>query len=313
MAALTSNRTAVLIQNGIEGPKFIKKNWKLASCERKDFQCFFLPISPCVPSWQDIKGAHVLEDKFEHYFGSGDIRNIPADQMKNKVWILQKYGVQSNPPPVVSERLHRHARALVKSMAGPQQRVVMEDILNASNFNFTGNHTGFEYPGARNTLNHALEIYAMRPNFDSQNSLANILDDIVPSGLDASSFVGLPIRDSDKCYRESECLPFEDYIKAVDIVWRRLNRKSHPVILFTSESQRIVQAQRNFSLNSSYRFLVNSHDVIPNSGLISEVVSEGRFTADESMMSAISSFSFQLFARASILNCCSNFHMLLNE
>jgi hypothetical protein len=321
MAGLITNRTVLMIKNGKEGPKFLKKPWKLASCPRLDFECFFLPLTPCVPTWEDIKKAHVLEGTFKDYFGGDSIRNIPADQMGNKIWILQKYGVTTSPPGMVATMLYEYARELIQQMSleGHQKQVLwhaLEQISDESKA--TNNHIDFEYPAAQNAVNHALAVYALRPNFDSRKKLVEIMHEIVPSTLDSSSpLIGLPIRASDKCHRESECLPFDDYMKAVELVSQeyrqQLRNVSSPLILFTSESTEMVKAQNDFSRTSSFEFLVNSRDVTPNTGLISEVTHESRFSADESMLSAISTFSFQLKARVSILNCCSNFHMLLKE
>lgn len=323
MAGLITNRTTLILQNGKEGPKFLQKHWKLASCERHDFECFFLPLTPCVPTWQDVKTAHILEGTFNDYFGRNPIRTIPADQMENKVWILQKYGVTTSPPVMVATMVYEYSSELIQklSLAPHQKRMLslaVKQTLKADESRATDTHIDFEYPAAHNALNHALAMYALRPNFESGQKLAEIMEDIVPPSITSSvPLIGLPIRASDKCYRESECLPFDDYMKAVELVWQRyrlqLEPTSGPLVLFTTESKEMVKAQRNFSRTSSLEFLVNSRDVTPNSGLISEVAPDGRFSADETMLSAISTFSFQLKARVSILNCCSNFHMLLKE
>ena len=42
-------------------------------------------------------------------------------------------------------------------------------------------------------------------------------------------------------------------------------------------------------------------------------MSKGESDADEVMVSALSSFKAQLLPRVSIGNCCSNFHVLLND
>jgi hypothetical protein len=111
-------------------------------------------------------------------------------------------------------------------------------------------------------------------------------------------------------------------MRAADIVWQdhqpatKNGDRSIPTILFTTESIEMLSEQKAYSINASSRhqFLTNTRDVTPNTGLISEVANnEERFTADENMLSVISSFSFQLLPGVSLGNCCSNFHRLLNE
>jgi hypothetical protein len=113
-------------------------------------------------------------------------------------------------------------------------------------------------------------------------------------------------------------------MRAADMVWQdhqptttKNGDRSTPTIIFTTESIKMIKEQKAYISNnasSRHQFLTNTRDVIPNTGLISEVArNEERFTADENMLSAISSFSFQLLPGVSLGNCCSNFHMLLNE
>jgi hypothetical protein len=343
MAALISNRTAILIQNtSADVPKFLQKPWKLASCPRQDFQCFFLPTSPCVPTWKDIEQGYILEGDFDFHFATEDKFHIPAKQLDNKVWMLLKYGgVTETPPRSVYKTLYRYGTELLQVVpSGDLRRPVMEQALeqllvddddddgsDESHSKNTTATTSFQYPAAHNQVNHALEFYALRPNFASRRKLTEALNNIVPSHFSPESTLGLPIRASDKCYRESECLSFDEYMRAADMVWqdhhqptttKNGNRSTTPTILFTTESIKMLNEQKayisNNAASSRHQFLTNTRDVTPNTGLISEVAShEERFTADENMLSALSSFSFQLLPSVSVGNCCSNFHMLLNE
>lgn len=96
----------------------------------------------------------------------------------------------------------------------------------------------------------------------------------------------------------------------------------NPTVIFTSESRQAVAAQRQFITNSSrlfyqqhnvsFDFVVNSHDVTPDTGYLPDVA-EVTFSADDAMLSAVSSFQLQLMARTSVGNCCSHFHHLLND
>lgn len=104
----------------------------------------------------------------------------------------------------------------------------------------------------------------------------------------------------------------------------------NPTILFTTESREVVEAQKQFILanhsspfyqqyNLSFDFVVNHHDVTPDTGYLPHAVvvvaeeDDDSFTADDAMLSAVSSFQLQLLARTSVGNCCSHFHHLLND
>jgi hypothetical protein len=321
MAALITNRTAVLIQNSPIGPRFLRKPWTLASCFRRDFQCFFLPTTPCVPTWKDIEKAYILEGDFDFHFATEGKLRVPAKHIDDKVWILLKYGV-NDPPHSVRNTLYRYVSELLRlvPVEDPQRPMMYQAMEQLTAFTTNNTPPGFPYPAAYSAINHALEFYALRPNSKSRQQVAQVMQDIVPSDLDNDKLLGLPIRASDKCYRESECLPFHEYMRATDIAWRDVQHNSTctgklcmPTILFTTEAAQTVREQESYSNTSSRNFLINTRDVVPNTGLISQVADEQRFTADENMLSVITTLSFQLLPRATLGNCCSNFHMLMNE
>lgn len=128
---------------------------------------------------------------------------------------------------------------------------------------------------------------------------------------------------SDKCLRESECLSFYDHMRAVSVaITNQTDILVDPTIIFTSESREMVREQTNFvgnvsaqrTLPHSFRIVHNTEDVTPDSGFVASVSSSNpTFTADDSMMSAITSVSFQLLPRLTLGNCCSNFHVLLAD
>jgi hypothetical protein len=97
-----------------------------------------------------------------------------------------------------------------------------------------------------------------------------------------------------------------------------------PVVLFTTESKKMVQEQKEFVSNPAqsgkyafdFNFVTNTRDVHPDSGFMKDIArrrEEDRMDADEVMLSAISSLQAQLVPRATVGNCCSNFHALLND
>jgi hypothetical protein len=92
-----------------------------------------------------------------------------------------------------------------------------------------------------------------------------------------------------------------------------------PFIIFTTESKQMVGDQAVFmnqSLSNSsqlkYRFVANRYDVIPDygHGVRRPLINA---TADQVMLSAVSSLKLQLMARLTIGNCCSGFDITMNS
>jgi len=69
------------------------------------------------------------------------------------------------------------------------------------------------------------------------------------------------------------------------------------------------------SLPFRFRFAVNTADVTPDTGFVAHATEDetNDFSAEESLLSAVTSLKFQLLPRLSIGNCCSNFHVLLAD
>jgi hypothetical protein len=115
-------------------------------------------------------------------------------------------------------------------------------------------------------------------------------------------------------------------MEATTVLWKRhqnvTNAKSDPSVVFTTEAKGMVMEQEQFvsnatlrkSLSFDYTFLTNHKDVTPDTGFLKDLRrKKTNFTADESMLSAVTSLKFQLLPRVSLGNCCSNFHVLLGD
>jgi hypothetical protein len=131
---------------------------------------------------------------------------------------------------------------------------------------------------------------------------------------------------SDKCHGESECLSFYQHMEGTTQLWQEhqnatgINRPN-PAVVFTSEATGMVREQREFETNATmqqdfpfrFQFLTNNFDITPDTGFVQEIQKTMNFTADDSMLSAVTSLKFQLLPRVTLGNCCSNFHVLLND
>lgn len=114
---------------------------------------------------------------------------------------------------------------------------------------------------------------------------------------------------TDKCGTESECLSFVQHMRAADEAW--VGQSPATNIVVTTESRQILREQREWAQNSSLHFLLNSNDVAQNTGYVMSM--DGNVTADDAMVSALSSLKAQLRTGFTLGNCCSNFHLLLKD
>lgn len=322
MAGLALNRTVLFVSNAPDGPNWIiKLPWSLASCPRRDPQCFFAPISPCVPTVAELAAVSQLKKHQKaQLFANG---TLPAEYENNRVvymLALHKFG-SDHLGGKVKPTLHKIAHALVDQLPAndsrrPLLRQAADYILEQD-----GKRKGYDYVGATSKIRHAMAFYAMRPNLSYQQRINQVLRDVLPADFNANDAVGLPIRASDKCLRESECLTFDQHMRVATKMWNRHGPNteiSDPSLVFTTESTAMQAEQRLFASNTlarsrfpAFRFVTNSHDVTPDSGRFSNVAKN--VTADEAMLSAISSLQLQLTARVSIGNCCSNYHRMLQD
>jgi hypothetical protein len=329
MAGLALNRTVLFISNAPEGPNWvIKMPWSLASCPRRDPQCFFAPVSPCVPSVADLAGAAKLNKLQKNQLFAN--ATLPVEYENNRVvYMLALHKISSDHlGGKVKPTLHKIAHTLVDQLSKdddsrrPLLRQAADFILEEE-----GQRQGYDYSGANSKMRHAMAFYAMRPNLSYQQRMHQILRDVLPADFDPDQAVGLPIRASDKCKRESECLTFDQHMRVASKMWKRhgpstaisnVDVDADPSIVFTTESTAMQEEQRLFATNTSarsrypaFQFVTNSHDVTPDSGRFRDVAKN--VSADEAMLSAFSSLQLQLTARVSIGNCCSNFHRMLQD
>ena len=147
-------------------------------------------------------------------------------------------------------------------------------------------------------------------------------NDILPDFESSQSF-GLPIRGSDKCRHELECLQFPTYMILLRIKWydegfaEKFGQGSDNVTiddLITCEMNDIMDQAHAFTNNSKYmskfpfnhHWITNTNDIRQGTGL-GKLFSE---EADVIIASILSAFKLQMNARSTIGNCCSNFHQI---
>ena len=169
----------------------------------------------------------------------------------------------------------------------------------------------YNYYGANSATFHGLLFYAMRPNPRAAMSLQSIVKATLPYDFASDSSIGLPIRASDKCDVESECLQFSEYVHSLEVL--PFGNEATTSIVVTTESREVIHELEKYVSGTSQRtrFVTNKRDVLQDSGFLPKV--QTNYTQQDAMLSAISSLKLQMATRYTVGNCCSNFHLLLSD
>jgi len=195
VAGLASDRV-VLVMNKVptssDPSSEIMQPWKLASCDREDYQCFFMPPSPCVLSHADLENAYSMTKK--------EVRALAHDGMKpighedDKVWIMHMVTRPPQEIPAAAKKtLHRHAHTLIQALPSsandvdddprlPTLNQAAESILEPDG------DEEWQFP-----IILALVVFFMRPNPTYSHNVTAIVDDI-SKGIDPDHAIGLLIR-----------------------------------------------------------------------------------------------------------------------
>jgi hypothetical protein len=197
MLGLITNRV-VLFMNNVQttnASQFIQSPWSLASCPRKDYQCFFLPTSPCVVSEYDMDQAYHLSMAESRLLVRKSRRPENADH--HKVWIWRTAfqpiaGFHQNAANVLFD----YARTLVSSVADHKHTEYVTMLNKAVELIRTddGKRDNYHYAAASYKVQHTITIYLMRPNNRIAKKLDHIISEIIPNNFNPEEAIGLPVR-----------------------------------------------------------------------------------------------------------------------
>jgi hypothetical protein len=196
LIGLMTNRIVIFVNNAKQGQDMLRRPWPLASCKRRDAQCFFWPTTPCTLTEDEIKNAHVLSD--------GDARGLiqrealpKPDVLDAKVWHYRPMLIPvDRVPSRATETLCKYAMELISEVNESQHPEYVALLRKAANAirGADDRRQGYHYAAASFKLQHALTMYAMRPNPTSLRKLNDILMEVIPSNLDPETSFGLPVR-----------------------------------------------------------------------------------------------------------------------
>jgi hypothetical protein len=198
MLGLMTNRV-VLFMNNIQATnatRYMQSPWSLASCPRKDYQCFFWPITPCVLTEDDVDNAYQLS--FPESRRLVKRSEVPEHAEHFKVWV---WSTASQPISGFHQEsadvLYRYAQTLVSNVHSENESLEYLDLLNrAVELVRTddGLRDSYHYAAASYKIQHAAAIYIMRPHPVMAQKLHEIVSEITPPDLNPEHAVGLPVR-----------------------------------------------------------------------------------------------------------------------
>ena len=199
LMGLMANRV-VLFMNNLPtsvnaDPDYINLEWPLASCSRKDHQCFFWPVSPCVLTEDDMI-SHTYYLNVSESRKLLNRREIPSYVDHYKVWVFQSAWTPiSNFHPEAAQKLYEIAQELIQStnlFSGYDSELLsaaVESILIDD-----GERDVYNYAAATMKVQHTTTIYTLRPNPQVAQKLDSILADIMPPNFNPEYSIGLPVR-----------------------------------------------------------------------------------------------------------------------
>ena len=332
-AGVASDRVVLFVNQSPSGPYFLRNEWYLSSCPRHDKQCFFLPDSPCVATQLELHNATALsKGERRLLFKTG---TLPGHLEEERVVLLDMVERPARTPENFRTKIVEIARKFIidplakENPADPiipllhetVEHMLQEDEPIGDSFHYSGRNSLYAY---------AFMFYAMRPRGEFADRINHNVHSSLGDDHQTHLSLGLPIRASDKCREESECPTFETYMSLIQSVWERNknslvddrskenNATPTTSIILTSESPDVFKAQRSFQENIGtsqsdisfpFKFVTNAHDILQDTGHPSQM--SGNETKEEILVSSLSSFKIQFYAKYNVGNCCSLFHTLL--
>mmetsp|Transcript_26478 Transcript_26478/g.32653 ORF Transcript_26478/g.32653 Transcript_26478/m.32653 type:complete len:233 (+) Transcript_26478:1556-2254(+) len=181
--SLMSDR--VLLWNNMSPSNFF-------SCDRKDWQCLFMPMSPCVLTKEEMKnGTRLNHEELIQFRKEG---KLPAHLEDVRVILLRTVNYREEPKGI-REVFVRHINALFDRNASSEStsnqpwnldsatlEMVKDELLDVSDIY----HQWFIWsPGL---------LYMLRPNLRLRARLDQVIEDSVPKDFNPDKSIGIPIR-----------------------------------------------------------------------------------------------------------------------
>lgn len=335
IAAIANDRIPLFVENTAAGPPFLRTPAQLFSCNRRDPQCIFLPTTPCTLLLSDLEESVLLtlpEGRQVRKTGS-----FPEHLAHHRILLMEpkimvgpfesnaifmnsfREKVQERAEELIKEWHYHHHGNDAESAAKFQflkvaaQRIATQQQHDSATKEEQG---GYEYARRNNRISHAIILYLLRPNPATRATLHQELNEIIPASMNPQTTVGLPIRGSDKCKKESTCLAFDRYMQLAKETWETTTKNGTTIasgkrgtLIMTTEDKALFEKRLFYNKESGFPLdiVVNDKDPLQGSGL-AKTFGE---SADRIMISSLLALQMQLRSGYLYGNCCSNFHLML--
>jgi hypothetical protein len=201
MLGLMTNRVVIFMNNipATDNSTFsyIQNEWTLASCPRKDYQCFFWPVTPCVLIEDDISNAYHLNISETRLLLRRYEVPLYADHHKVWIWTTAFQPIPYFHPPSAG-KLYDYAQRFVSPILdehtnfGQRQRLIQRSLESIRTDD--GFRDLYHFAAASYKIQHTITMYMLRPHQELAHKLDNILLDIIPTNFNPEVAIGLPIR-----------------------------------------------------------------------------------------------------------------------
>lgn len=334
LVGLAMNRTVVFANDlgHLSSSRVDSKPWILTCNEnnftRRDSQCFFRPITPCAFSISDINTTGVEVGRWMRKMEWPDVK---ADE-RILVWSFttaDSWPVSNSTVQV----LHNIALELIDELGPSHQwrRILMDAAETILDDIDRGAGLGDQFL-ANSPVRTALLLYMLRPRPKIGDELRlRVQESLRQSfgGRDANAEpnLGVMIRGSDKCNRESECMAFGQYMEALSVLWTKnsdsfpqaINQRAQLRVLLSSESTAVFESKDKWIKHGRDKSLPFDVEFVSLNASIGAMPETGKYERAQKaygrdlfdvVYSAMSTLYFQLHSTAMLGNGCSHFHNL---
>ena len=178
-------RVVLFVNAAPGGPEYLRVDWELSSCPRHDFQCVYMPLSPCVLTKTQLDEATEMPKEVATKLRmTGNLDDRYANQT---VLIMQHEESARFPDPKgIHEAFWASISNNIWNQVGlPNDPALMERV---KSYILT---IGSNYKWTTHMLTN---FYILRPNEWARSKINSIVEDIIPSDFVAETAIGIPIR-----------------------------------------------------------------------------------------------------------------------
>ena len=292
----------------------------IVGCDRHDLQCSFLPMSPCILTKEEIENAPVASDDWDDYLKNKPNQRVvkisnavekhfaPAMRLADgKLKIIENFWTEKQRAERLDILIRGISRIISEVYFGEdvtqnQEKNDRPRFENALRKGFNDNDNFLA------TVEAAAQLFITRPNHAMRDEISKAIKQSFPHKYNSSVAVGMPIRGSDKCYTEQECVHFDELMNQM---YKEFPMDDVQYIIVTSEDMKVLDSAIIWMMKKKHapELIINKDDIGQATGQFIPGTNPS-MNLTKVMTSTMSAWAYQLRAAYSFLNTCSNFHRL---